>query len=177
MSDIAPHPQDTTKYFKTTTHMKLEEACLAKTGQHFTQAAKTPFLHKPLISIFGKAMVYMMVFDQVLSRTFKCPSECDPMAQMLLKALAKPNGVTTIPTRPMAVVMEGWPLPQSNVFFDSTLGTKWAGMSNPTIMVFNAKLVDLGLTMGYSLKWWWMGLNAKTSWQPKRREGANNTTF
>jgi len=38
-------------------------------------------------------------------------------------------------------------------------GHYMAGTFNPTIVVFNARLANLGFTTGYSLKCWCQGLN------------------
>jgi len=61
------------------TKTKVEEACHAKSVDTLHKQS-TPFLTEPLLSIFGKAAIFTMAFNQVLSRTSKCLPECDLMA-------------------------------------------------------------------------------------------------
>jgi len=51
-----------------------------------------------------------------------------------------------------------------------------AGIFNPTIVVFNARLANLGFTMGYSLKRWRKGLNVLLEKQPGNLNVENYTS-
>jgi len=72
---------------------QIKLACLEEAHCHFTQATDTPMLQKPMIACISIANVDSAAFQQILDRTFKCPSTCDPITKRLLKQLAGPAGV------------------------------------------------------------------------------------
>ncbi len=133
------------------------------------QARHTPFLCAPLVEIFTEHNVYTTAFEQVLQGTFRCPTGTDLLMQKFIKALARPPGINIIQKRGIDKIMTGWQRARevtssspSGVHF----GHYMAGTFNPTIAVFNARLANLGFTMGYSLKRWRKGLNVLLEKQP-----------
>jgi len=147
----------------------LEIMCLEEAGQRFTQAGHTPFLKPPLVEIFMEYNVHTPAFKQVLQGTFVCPIGTNPMTQQLIKALAQPPGINTIQQQGIDEITAGW-RKAHKVTSSSPLGVHFghymAGTFNPTIAVFNARLANLGFTMGYSLKRWRKGLNMLLEKQP-----------
>jgi len=108
-------------------------------------------------------MVYTKAFDQVLDGKFICTPDCDPMAQHLLWELARPQEVAWIPDCQLEEVTLGWKKAREATSSSSSsvhsLGHYMVGTFNPTIAIFNARLADIGMSSGYSLKRWHTGLN------------------
>jgi len=159
---IGPNQSDPTQQTESKTKTELENLSLAEAGRRFTQAAKTPFLQPPLIGIFTEANLSTQAFDQVLDRTFECPEGLNEMMWCLLSALQHPPDIVPIQTRQLGDITAGWCKAREVTSSSPSLihfGHYMASTFNPTIAVFNARLVNLGFTTGYSLKHWWTGLN------------------
>jgi len=69
------------------TKAELEQLCLEEVGRQFTQAANTLFLQPPLLKVFLEANVLTKAFNQVLTGTFICPLDTDPMVIRLIHAV------------------------------------------------------------------------------------------
>ena len=96
------------------------------------------------------------------SRHFWMPTGYGPHGYCLIQAMQWLDNLPQIPSRILEEVTTGWHKAQeatSSAPSAVHFGHYMAGMFNPMIAVFNARQVNLGLTMGYSLKWWQTGLN------------------
>jgi len=79
-----------------------------------------------------------------------------------LATLARPPTISIIPQRTLDEITAGWRKAReatSSSLSGLHFGHYMAGTFNPTIAIFNAQLVNLGFTTGYSLKCWQTGLN------------------
>ncbi len=113
------------------------------------------FLTSPLIDIFMEANLSTKAFDQVLEGTFVCPEGTNKMLKHLLVALQRPHNISPIQLWQLGDITAGWRKAReatssspSSIHF----GHYMVGMFNLTIMVFNARIANLGFTTGYSLK-------------------------
>jgi len=159
---ISSNLVDHSTWIKTLSKAELEKLCLEEAGCWFTQAASTLFLQPPLLEIFLEANVFSKVFDQVLAGTFKCPTGTDPMVICLIQAMQWLDNIPQIPSRLLEEVTTGWHKAReatSSAPSAVHFGHYMAGTFNPTIVVFIARLANLGFTTRYSLKWWQTGLN------------------
>jgi len=96
------------------------------------------------------------------SRHFWMPTGYGPHGYCLIQAMQWPDNLPQIPSRKLEEVTTGWHKAQeatSSAPSAVHFGHYMAGMFNPMIAVFNARLANLGFTMGYSLKWWQTRLN------------------
>jgi len=124
---------------------------LAAAGRQFTQAADMPFLQPPLLQLFTESNIYTPVFNQVLNKTFVCPSRMDPMAQRLIQALQQQSQTWSIPPCALDEITAGCQRAKEATSFSPSglhFSHYMAGTFNPMIVVFNARLANLGFTTG-----------------------------
>jgi len=140
----------------------VEKACLAEAGRRFTQANQTPFLTGPLLRDFGELGVDRTAFKAVLAGTYTPPPGCAPLTVKLLHALRRPADLPDIQLGGEEEFSQGWrKAREQTASLPSKLhfGHYMAGTFNPTIAILTAKMAELLLSQGISLKRWKKGLN------------------
>jgi len=79
-------PSDDGELIKMMAERKIEQACLQEAQQCFMQAASTPLLQEPLLSMFGAMGLTCQAFQAVLQGTFKALPSCDAYTRKFLLA-------------------------------------------------------------------------------------------
>jgi hypothetical protein len=75
----------------------IETACLQENQQRFLQAAQTPFLQEPLLSLFG-ALGQKEAVGHTIEGTLEIPPNCDEYAAALLSHMVRPYPVKSVPS-------------------------------------------------------------------------------
>jgi len=141
--------------------VKLEQTCLAKADQHFTQAQSTPCLMPPLLGVFGEKGM-SKEFSKVMSGNYTPLPTCNLYAAKFLTAVYRLEGLKDITPCTAQNYCQSWRRAWESTSSSASgihFGITWWELINSEILVVNATMANIPLGTGFSFSCWKKGIN------------------
>jgi len=148
---------DSSQQIMAVTKSTLEQVCLDKAQQQFTQAKWSPLLQLPAKTGLGSLQIDLPAFLQILNSTFPYDKISNEYTKKLLHQLQKPAQFCKVPSQMEAYIRLGGSMHVKLLLHPSQvyiLVTTWWEK-------INHLMATVPLLMGISLEWWWHTLNVK----------------
>jgi len=126
-----------------------------------TQVCHTPLLSTLMLDLFGKCG-QTKAFQQVLSRNFLPPPDCDWHMAQFLAQVQCPVIINNIPKQSTQAYCHGWQRAWESTRSSASrinFGHYIASTFNPEILVVNATLANIPLCTSFTYNLWKKGVN------------------